>query len=212
MKKWLISLIVPALIGTAPLSTYAANNQSDYSSVKFYNGVITVRQSQPEKAANRIETRMAYNQKSDDWGRGRRDNNRRERERREERRLMEEREDARYIINRTASVILRAQRTARINRYYAGFARAVAHQNKARELFLARRYREAIFHSLQARRLAMLVIRGNRENWPGYSRDEREERYVRMAPSDRDLDIQVDWSKVGNDDAVVHIQFNFNVN
>lgn len=208
MKKWLISLLVPALIGTAPLSAYAANYQTEYPSVKFGNGVITIQQYQPEKNANLLENRFE-NRHENRREEGRR---RREHNQREDRRLMQERDDARYVINRTASVISRAQRNARMNHYYAGFARAIAHQNKARELFQNRRYQEAIFHSLRARKLAMQVIRGNREHWSGYSRNDREERYIRMAPSDHDLDIRVDWQKVGNDDAAVRIQFNLNVN
>jgi hypothetical protein len=209
MKKWLISLMVPALISTASLSTNAATIQNDYSSVKINNGVITIRKNQPQKEYYRTENsnQVSYREKNDHWG-----NNRRDRDRREERQSMKERDDARYIINRTASVIVRAQRTARIHHYYAGFAQTVAHQNKARELFSAGRYRDAIFHSLRARKLAMAVIRGNRDNWSGFGRDDREEFYVKIAPRDNDMDVQVDWRKVGKDDAVIRIQFNFNVN
>jgi hypothetical protein len=214
MKKWLIGLIVPALIGTVPVSAGAANKQDD-PSVKFKHGVITTRQYSPENDYNMMETRLANNRESKLRENSRLSHNRRprrEHDRREEQRYAQEREDARYVINRTASVISRAQRSARNGHYYQGFSRAVAHQHKARELFQARRHREAIFHSLRARELAMHVIRGNRENWPGYAWDDREQRYGHMAPSDRDLDIQVDWSKVGNDDAAVRIRFNLNVN
>lgn len=217
MKKWLIGIIIPALISSVPFSTYAATCRSEHPSVKFGNGVITIRQQQPQ--INQVQTQPVNGyQKS--WGNDsvnnslafdRRDHRRRDRDRHEDRRWMKERDDARYVINRTASVIFRAQRAARIGHYYYGFARSIAHQNKARELFRAGRYREAIFHSLRARRLAMQVIRGNRENWSGYSRDDREERYGHQTPSDRDLDIRIDWSKVGKDEAVMNIQFHLNV-
>lgn len=215
MKKWLIGLIVPALIGTAPLSTYAAHKQCDDPSVKFNHEVIVIGQYPQENEYNMMEARMGNNRESNFWENSYRGHNRRPRreyDQREDRRYVQEREDARYIINRTASVISRAQRAARIGHYYDGFARSIAHQHKARELFQARHHREAIFHSLRARRLAMQVIRGNRENWSGYAWDDREERYGHMAPNDRDLDVQVDWSKVGNDDAAVRIRFNLNVN
>lgn len=216
MKKWLISLMVPALISTASLSANAATTQDQYQSVKINNGVITIRQQQPQNDQNRFKTYSNHDGRdSERWENGRFDNrrdHRDRRERREERLSMRERDDARYVINRTATVIFRAQRTARVHHYYAGFARSVAHQNKARELFRAGSYREAIFHSLRARKLAMFVIRGNRDNWSGYDRDDREAFYVKMAPRDNDLDIRVDWHKVEKDDAAVHIQFNLNVN
>jgi hypothetical protein len=221
MKKWLISLIVPALIGAAPFSTFAATVQSDNPAVKFYNGVITVQPQQSQKERNPSNGQNKQSFENHDKGNGNHsmyayENNRRERGRRrgdyhEDRQRVRERDDARYVINRTASVILRAQRISRAKHYYFGFARSVAHQNKARELFKAGFYRDAIFHSLRARTLAMNVIRGNQDNWSGYSRDDREERYSRACPSDRDLDVKIDWTKTGKDDAVVHIQFNFNL-
>lgn len=214
MKKWLIGLIVPALIGTAPFGAYAAG-RSDCTPVKYYQGVITIRQQQPQKdpvqLTNGYEKGWRKDSGNSSLALNHRDRRRLEKNRHEDRQRKKERDDARYVINRTASVISRAQRSTKIGHFYNGIARSIAHQNKARELYRAGRYRDAIFHSLRARKLAMNVIRGNRDNWAGYSRDEREERYARMSPKDKDLDVLIDWSKVGKDNTVVHIQFNLSV-
>ena len=211
MKKWLLGLMIPALMGTVPFTTHAATSQPG-PSVKYYQGVITIRQQQPQQNPVQLSNRYETGRKNDPGHYTLAFNHRRrERDRHEDRQRMKERDDARYVINRTATVIFRAQRSARTGHYYRGFARIIAHQNKARDLFRAGLYQEAIFHSLRARRLAMEVIRGNRDNWSGYTRDDREDSYRRTAPRDNDLDLRIDWNKVGKDDAVVNIQFHLNV-
>lgn len=131
----------------------------------------------------------------------RRERERREYERREDQRREQERNDASYIIHRTADAIFVAQRSTGRRHYYQGMAQAVAHQQKARRLYMAGLYQEAIFHSLRARRIAIQVIQGNREKWSG-SWDAREERYRHNSPHDKDLDIKLNLIKIGDKEAV----------
>ncbi len=131
-----------------------------------------------------------------------------------QRNIQREREDCRYIIHRTSETILYAQQAALRGHYTTGLARAIAHQQRARELYDARLYWSAIQHSLRARSLAKNVIIGNREKWVGskYEYDAREKRYQRYTPKDNDLDIRVDFSSVGSDDAVIRIKFELDIN
>lgn len=122
------------------------------------------------------------------------------------------RNDARYIINRTSRVLSDAQRAADRRHRYFGLGRAVAHQQKARDLYRYGSYRDAIFHSLRARDLAFQVIEQNRERpHREFYRDDMEERYGRSAPRDRDLDVQLDVTKIGKDDAMVHLRLDFDL-
>jgi hypothetical protein len=121
------------------------------------------------------------------------------------------REDARYVIHRSAMVIFAARRAVEYRHRYFGLARAIAHQQRARELYENGSYREAIFHSLHARELAIQIIRGNRGKMrPDFFRDEKEERYARDLPRDSELDLRVK-EKVGNDDDAVHWKFDLDV-
>ena len=97
----------------------------------------------------------------------RRERERRERESWERERREKVKDDARYIIHRTADVIYVAQRSANHRQYYKGLGQAVAHQQKARRLYLSGFYQDAIFHSLRARKIALEVIHGNKERWTG---------------------------------------------
>ncbi|MGE5581229.1 MAG: hypothetical protein ACM3X9_01685 [Bacillota bacterium] len=122
------------------------------------------------------------------------------------------RNDARYIIHRTANVIFAAQRAAKRGRQYSGLREAIAHQQRAKQLYERRLYQEAIFHSLRARDIAIRVIERNRER-PAreYYRDDMENRYYRSAPRDSDLDFRIDITKVGDDDAIVNLHFGLDV-
>jgi hypothetical protein len=121
-------------------------------------------------------------------------------------------EDARQIIHRTAMVLLEAQRAVKYKHFYFGLARSFAHQQKAQELYKAGSYQDAIFHSLRARELAIQVIRENRGRLrPEFYRDEMEQRYARGIPRDEELDRRLDRSKVGKDDDVIHLHFDFDL-
>ena len=125
---------------------------------------------------------------------------------------IKERNDSGYIIHRTAETIFMAQQAADHGHRYLGLGAAVAHQQKARELYLSGAYRDAIYHSLRARDIAFQVIVANRERpRREYYRDEMEDRYNHEAPQNKELDIQVDTVKVGKDDALVHLHFGLDI-
>jgi hypothetical protein len=122
------------------------------------------------------------------------------------------REDARQIIHRTAMVLVEAQQAVQRKHNFFGLARSFAHQQKAQELYRDGSYRDAIFHSLRARELAIQVIRENRGRLrPEFNRDEMEQRYSRDIPRDEELDRRLDKSKVGRDEDTVHLHFNFDI-
>jgi hypothetical protein len=124
-----------------------------------------------------------------------------------------ERDDAGYIIHRTATSLFKAQQAADRGHHYYGLGQAVAHQQKARELYWAGSYREAIYHSLRARDLAFTVMNENRERpRREYYRDDIEQDYGRSAPRAKDLDIRIDSVKVGKGDALVHLHFGLDIN
>jgi hypothetical protein len=125
---------------------------------------------------------------------------------------MQEREDARYIIHRTAETIFSAQQAAERGRHYIGLRRSIAHQQRARRLYMAGAYREAIYHSLRARDIAFQVIAQN-QGRPRreYYRDDMENHYVQTAPRNNDLDIRIDSVKVGKEDALVRLHFGLDI-
>lgn len=122
-------------------------------------------------------------------------------------------EDARYIINRTTSVLFEAQRAVIRGHRSMGLAHAFAAQSKARELYIQRQYREAIFHSLRARDLAFRIIRDNRRRVkPEFFPDRIEEFYAHDRPGDEELDRHHDRRNFRSDDDAVHFNIEFNIN
>lgn len=120
--------------------------------------------------------------------------------------------DAGYIIHRTALIIYDAQQAAKRRHYYYGLSRAIAHQQKARQLYKIESYRDAIYHSLRARDLAFQVIRENRERpRREFYRDELEISYSRTAPRNNELDIRINTIKIGKDDQVVNLHFELDI-
>jgi hypothetical protein len=69
---------------------------------------------------------------------------------------------ARYVLRRTAVIVLTAQRFARQGKQFTGLGLAVAHQLYARKLYDSGLFLEAIHHSFRARVLAIGVIRLNK--------------------------------------------------
>lgn len=122
------------------------------------------------------------------------------------------RNDAGYVIHRTAEVIYAAQGAANRGHHYYGLSQAVAHQQKARELYLDGFYQDAIFHSLRARDIAFQVIDRNRVRPPhDYEYDEMEASYHRSAPRASELDLKIDSIKIGDKGAVrIHIGLDIN--
>ncbi|HBF38596.1 MAG TPA: hypothetical protein DDW50_14915 [Firmicutes bacterium] len=125
----------------------------------------------------------------------------------------QERNDAGYIIHRTANTIFSAQLAADHGRRYDGLGLAIAHQQRARDLYWRGEYREAIYHSLRARDFAFQVMTNNRERpHREYYFDDMEDRYVQSAPENNQLDVRVDTVKVGKGDSLVHLHFGLDIN
>lgn len=121
------------------------------------------------------------------------------------------REDARAIIQRTTVVLREAQQTAKRHRYTRGLAKAVAHQERARELYWRGDYKDAIFHSLRARDLAFQIIRGNRQSYrKEYDWNDMERRYRHDCPKDDDLDVRIEW-RSRNDKEMLTIKLIFDL-
>lgn len=230
MQKKIISLVMAGLIGATPLSSLAANDSLHMQIGKSVGIISQQKNDPKDKKDKKDEKRDHDRREDERKEKERREKERREQERREkERREKEQRErerrererreaerreferrererrekvkdDARFIIHRTADVIYVAQRSTDRGHYYKGLAQAVAHQQKARRLYMSGFYQDAIFHSLRARRIAIHVIEMNKEKWTG-SWDSREEWYIRFAPRDNDLDVKLNFT-IGDRDAV----------
>ncbi len=198
MKKWLIGSMIAVLIGTCPMGVYAANES-------YNNKLIEV----ASKIAQSAQGDNNPVQKK--YGKKGRDHFHRQPKRWEH--SSREREDARYIIHRTAEVIFQAQRHIRLRHYSFGMATVIAHQQLAYELYWKGFYQSAIFHSLRARRLATEIILRNGGNWLDLpaSWDEREEQYGNIAPRDNELDSQLDKNRIGNDDDAVDNMLNLDI-
>lgn len=214
MKKKIISLVMAGLIGATPLSSYAASDGLLTQTGKSIVNVISQHKKGPdrqekerseqgrrEQERREKERRERERKEQGRHERERQERERRERERREQQHREQERNDARYIIHRTANVIFVAQRSTSRRNYYKGMSQAVAHQQKARQLFMAGAYQSAIHHSLRARRIAISVIEGNREKWSN-PWDTREEKYHRDSPRDNDLDLKLNFFKFGDKEAI----------
>jgi hypothetical protein len=124
----------------------------------------------------------------------------------------QQRNDARYIIHRTATVIFEAQRAVERGHQFLGMARAIAAQQRARDLYLKGNYRDSIFHSLRARKLAIQIIRGNRGKIrPEFFPDKLESRYEHEGPGDDQLDRQMDQRRMGRDDDAARIRIELDI-
>ncbi len=122
------------------------------------------------------------------------------------------RNDAGYIIHRSAEVVFSAQRAADHGHHYRGLSLAIAHQRKARKLYLKGSYRDAINHSLRARDLAFEVIAANRKRpRKEYYCDKMEVSYRQKAPRGRELDFSIETIKVGNDKDLVRLHFGLDI-
>lgn len=119
--------------------------------------------------------------------------------------------DAGYVLERTSRVMRDAQMISRRGHRYSGFALAVAHQQRARELYANGSYREAIFFSLRARDLAFQIISNNHGKLgPEFRRDDREECY-HDGPDGSELDARLDLHNVGRDKDAVHLSIEFHL-
>lgn len=122
--------------------------------------------------------------------------------------------DARHVIERTAAIIMTAQRFAAQGQKFEGLGLAVTHQLLARDLFKRNIYSEAIFHSLRARVLAARVVTLNKNDLLKEALYDRlEEKYARETPSGRELDQKLTESNVEiiGDRAAANSQMNLDV-
>ena len=118
---------------------------------------------------------------------------------------------ARYVIHRTAVVLVAAQKAALKGGDYAGLGRAVAHQNHARKLFRDGFYVDAIYHSLRARAIAADVITRNKADLVAEARlDTLESRYAKKSPPDQDLDLAIKV-KIDDDHTAAKLQIELDI-
>ena len=100
------------------------------------------------------------------------------------------RHQARAYLNRTVLIIHEAKDQLNIGKNYTGeFARAVAHQKLARNLFQSGQFQKAIFHSHRARILAFATIKNNKGNLKEDFESTKEEEALQMnTPKEEELD------------------------
>lgn len=123
-----------------------------------------------------------------------------------------ERNDAQYIIHRTAGAVGAAQRAAERGHRYSGLGRAIAHQQLAWDLYGQGEYRAAIYHSLLARRISVEIINANRFRVdPEFSCEAVELGYVHTAPKDNQLELQISSTKIGKDNDMVHFSLHLDI-
>lgn len=115
---------------------------------------------------------------------------------------------AHQVLRRTAEYLIQAQHNSRkYHGNYHGLGRAIAHQNRARQLYFEGWYDRAIAHSIQARRIAIGIIRQNRgrideksafndydeRNFRDYHHDDLEgEIYFNLVDDNKALHIHID--------------------
>ena len=117
--------------------------------------------------------------------------------------------DARYIICRSAMALTDVQSIPGIK---YGLAQAIAHQQKARELYMNHNYRDAIFHSLRARIIAFQIIEKHKEKLrPELFLEEMERHYNKDRPEDFELDGRLDRRRVGKDEEAVYIRIELDI-
>ena len=97
---------------------------------------------------------------------------------------------ARAYLNRTVLIIREAREQLNSGKNYTGdFAKAVAHQKLARNLFLSGDFQKAVFHSHRARRLAFATIRNNKGTVKkDFESTKEEESLQTNPPKDEELD------------------------
>ena len=121
------------------------------------------------------------------------------------------RNHARHAIERTAVVLVAAQKAARAGHKYDGLARAVAHQLFAREMYARERYHEAIHHSLRARALAVDVIRANGAKLLKEANlDALEKNYANESPPGEELDLKI-VALLGQDKMAVFVRIELDI-
>ncbi len=107
---------------------------------------------------------------------------------------------AKAYINRTVLILREAREQLNIGKNYTGdFAKAVAHQKLARNLFQSGEFQKAVFHSHRARQLAFATIRNNKGMVKkDFESTKEEESLQTNAPKDEELDRAMKISEPDN--------------
>lgn len=96
-----------------------------------------------------------------------------------------QRNHAKHAINRTAVVLIDAQKCAVAGGKYAGLGRAVGQQMIARDLFRQGHYQQAIQHTLRSRTLAVKIIKLNNRKMIREAKFDRiEKKYMKKTPKE----------------------------
>ena len=111
--------------------------------------------------------------------------------------------DARRVLQRTAQYLMEAQRVAR-NRgnYYQGLGKALAHQNRAKQLYEQGWYDRAIVHSISARKIAIDILRQNRARFDEHNAFNDYNRRFERDYNDNDLDAEIYFNMIDDNEAL----------
>jgi hypothetical protein len=124
-----------------------------------------------------------------------------------------EKREAIKVLNRTANVLMTAQKTVKRHKVYTGdLAKAYDHQRFAKELFAAKDFDRCVRQSIRARQLAYMAIRANKGKI-SEDMDRDEKRFSKdMKAEEMDKDIDVKYrSNASKDDDVVNLKIDADI-
>jgi len=98
---------------------------------------------------------------------------------------------AKLVLTKSRNTIIKAQELAKKGGIYTGLGKAVAHQQRARELFRAGWYERAILHARRAKVLAKEVIKANRQEIKDDDDDQLEIKIAIVSDAELDADIKI---------------------
>ncbi len=98
---------------------------------------------------------------------------------------------AKLVLSKSKNTILKAQELAKKGGVYTGLGKAVAHQQRARELYRAGWYERAILHANRAKILAKEILKANRQELKDDSNDELDIKIAIVSDSELDADIKI---------------------
>jgi len=98
---------------------------------------------------------------------------------------------AKEVMMNSKAKIEKAQALAKKGGIYTGIGKAVAHQQRARELFRAGWYERAILHARRAKVLAKEVIKANRQEIADKDDDKLDIKISVVSDAELDMDIKI---------------------
>lgn len=121
------------------------------------------------------------------------------------------RHQVKAYLNRTVLILHEAKDQLNIGKNYTGeYAKAIAHQKMARNLFQSGEFQKAVFHSHRARQLAFNVIRNNKgQVKKEFDPTKEEEGLQSNPPKEDELDrslIKTEPGMAFDDKAAVQVQ------